>query len=408
MGAFEYIALDSSGREKKGVIEGDAPRQVRQQLREQGWVPLEVQEVVRREAHGQRRFSLLSLLQRGISSTDLALITRQLATLVRAALPLEECLRAVAQQTDRTRLKSMLLAVRSRVMEGHTLAAGLGDFRHVFPELYRTTVEAGEQSGHLERVLERLADYTEGRQQMRQKIQLAVFYPAMLTIVAILVVGGLMTYVVPQVVQVFENIGQELPALTRGLIAVSDFLRAEGLLILFLLVLAVIAVIYLLRNPGNRRRFHQVLLRIPLAGRLERGLNTGRFARTFSILTASGVPVLESMRISAQVMSNIPMRNAVDEAAARVREGSSIAAALEKSGYFPPMTVHLIASGEASGKLEEMLERAAINQEREIETMIAAVLGLFEPLLILFMGGVVLTIVLAILLPIFDLNQLIQ
>jgi len=405
MGAFEYIALDSSGREKKGVIEGDAPRQVRQQLREQGWVPLEVQEVVRREAHGQRRFSLL---QRGISSTDLALITRQLATLVRAALPLEECLRAVAQQTDRARLKSMLHAVRSRVMEGHTLATGLADFRHVFPELYRTTVEAGEQSGHLERVLERLADYTEGRQQMRQKIQLAVFYPAMLTIVAILVVGGLMTYVVPQVVQVFENIGQELPALTRGLIAVSDFLRAEGLLILFLLVLAVIAVIYLLRNPGNRRRFHLVLLRIPLAGRLERGLNTGRFARTFSILTASGVPVLESMRISAQVMSNIPMRNAVDEAAARVREGSSIAAALEKSGYFPPMTVHLIASGEASGKLEEMLERAAINQEREIETMIAAVLGLFEPLLILFMGGVVLTIVLAILLPIFDLNQLIQ
>ena len=217
-----------------------------------------------------------------------------------------------------------------------------------------------------------------------------------------------MTYVVPQVVQVFENIGQELPALTRGLIAVSDFLRADGLLILFLLVLAVIAMIYLLRNPGNRRRFHLVLLRIPLAGRLERGLNTGRFARTFSILTASGVPVLESMRISAQVMSNIPMRNAVDEAAARVREGSSIAAALEKSGYFPPMTVHLIASGEASGKLEEMPERAAINQEPEIETMIAAVLGLFEPLLILFMGGVVLTIVLAILLPIFDLNQLIQ
>jgi general secretion pathway protein F len=406
MGAFEYIALDTTGREKKGVIEGDAPRQVRQQLREQGWVPLEVQEVSRRESRGGRR--RLALLQRGISPTDLALITRQLATLVRAALPLEECLRAVAQQTDRSRLKSMLLAVRSRVMEGHTLATGLGDFRHVFPELYRTTVEAGEQSGHLERVLERLADYTEGRQQMRQKIQLAVFYPVMLTIVAVLVVGGLMTYVVPQVVQVFENIGQDLPALTRGLIAISDFLREQGLLILLLLVVAGIAVTYLLRNPGNRRRFHQGLLRIPLLGRLERGLNTGRFARTFSILTASGVPVLESMRISAQVMSNIPMRNAVDEAAARVREGSGIAAALEKSGYFPPMTVHLIASGEASGKLEEMLERAAINQEREIETMIAAVLGLFEPMLILLMGGVVLIIVLAILLPIFDLNQLIQ
>jgi general secretion pathway protein F len=405
MGAFEYIALDKAGREKKGVIEGDAPRQVRQQLREQGWVPLEVQEVAQRETRSQKRSPLL---KRGISATDLALITRQLATLVRAALPLEECLRAVSQQTDRPRLKSMLLAVRSRVMEGHTLAAGLSDFNHVFPELYRTTVEAGEQSGHLERVLERLADYTENRQQMRQKIQLAVFYPAMLTLVAILVVGGLMTYVVPQVVQVFDNIGQNLPPLTRGLIATSDFLRNNGVLILVMLALTGAAVKYLLRAEDNRRRFHSMLLTVPLVGKLEQGLNTGRFARTFSILSASGVSVLEAMRISAQVMSNIPMREAVDEAAARVREGAGIAAALEKSGYFPPMTVHLIASGEASGKLEEMLERAAINQEREIETMIAAVLGLFEPMLILVMGAVVLIIVLAILLPIFDLNQLVQ
>jgi general secretion pathway protein F len=405
MGAFEYSALDESGRSKKGVLEGDAPRQVRQQLRDRGWVPLAVQEVAQRE---KRERSLPAFLHRGISATDLALITRQLATLVRAALPLEECLRAVAQQTDRARLKSMLLAVRSRVMEGHTLAAGLADFKHIFPELYRTTVEAGEQAGHLERVLERLADYTENRQQMRQKIQLAVFYPAMLTVVAILVVGGLMTYVVPQVVQVFENIGQNLPPLTRGLIAVSDFLREHGVTILLVLVLSLTAVSYLLRIEENRRRFHHLLLAIPLIGRLERGLNTGRFARTFSILTASGVAVLEALRISSQVMSNLPMRGAVDEAAARVREGASIATALEKSGYFPPMTVHLIASGEASGKLEEMLERAAINQEREIETLIAAVLGLFEPLLILLMGGVVLIIVLAILLPIFDLNQLVQ
>jgi general secretion pathway protein F len=405
MGAFEYTALDSSGREKKGVIEGDAPRQVRQQLRDQGLMPLEVQEVAQRETVGRKRSTLF---KRGISPTDLALITRQLATLVRAALPLEECLRAVAQQTDRPRLQSMLLAVRSRVMEGHTLASGLGDFRHIFPELYRTTVEAGEQSGHLEGVLERLADYTENRQQMRQKIQLAVFYTAMLTIVAILVVGGLMTYVVPQVVQVFDNIGQDLPPLTIGLIAVSDFMRSNGILILVSLTAAAVAFTYLLRIEDNRRRFHRLKLSLPLVGKLEQGLKTARFARTFSILTASGVSVLEAMRISAQVMSNVPMREAVAEAAARVREGAGIAASLERSGYFPPMTVHLIASGETSGKLEEMLERAAINQEREIETMIAAVLGLFEPLLILLMGGVVLIIVLAILLPIFDLNQLVQ
>ncbi len=405
MGAFEYIALDARGREKKGVLEGDAARQVRAQLREQGWVPLEVQEVVQREARPRHG---LGLLRRGISATDLALITRQLATLVRAGLPLEECLRAVSQQTDKARQKSMLLAVRSRVMEGHTLAAGLGDFPNVFPELYRTTVEAGEQSGHLEGVLERLADYTESRQQMTQKIKLAVFYPAMLTIVAVLVVGGLMTYVVPQVVQVFENIGQGLPPLTRMLIAVSDFLREYGLLMIVAITLLVAGFNYLLRNPVLRRRFHRFRLKLPLVSKLERGLNTGRFARTFSILTASGVPVIEALRISAQVMSNVPMREAVGEAAARVREGAGIAAALEKSGYFPPMTVHLIASGEASGKLEEMLERAAINQEREIETLIAALMGLFEPLLILFMGSVVLVIVLAILLPIFDLNQLVQ
>jgi len=405
MGAFEYTALDPRGREKRGVLEGDAARQIRQQLREKGWVPLSVEEVSQREAKERKRYAFL---RRGISATELALITRQLATLVRAGLPLEECLRAVSQQADKGRLKSMLLAVRSRVMEGHSLAVGLSDFPHVYPELYRTTVEAGEQSGHLDRVLERLADYTESRQQLRQKIQLAVFYPALLTVVAILVVGGLMTYVVPQVVQVFENIGQELPPLTRGLIAVSDFLRNNGLVMLILLGLAIAGFSYLLQNTAVRRRFHKVLLVIPLVSRLERGLNTGRFARTFSILTASGVPVLESLRISAQVISNLPMKEAVTEATARVREGAGIAAAPERSGYFPPMMVQLVASGEASGKLEEMLERAAINQEREIETLIAALLGLFEPLLILFMGSVVLVIVLAILLPIFDLNQLIQ
>lgn len=405
MGAFEYTVLDPSGREKKGVMEGDAPRQVRQQLREQGLVPLEVHEVAQRESRDRKQSSLF---KRGINATDLALITRQLATLVRAALPLEECLRAVSQQTDRTRLKSMLLAVRSRVMEGHTLAAGLGDFKHVFPELYRTTVEAGEQSGHLDRVLERLADYTENRQQMQQKVKLAVFYPAMLTAVAFLVVGGLMTYVVPQVVQVFDNIGQDLPPLTVGLIATSDFMREHGVVMLLFLVMVGVVFSWLLKNKDNRRRFHRMQLSMPLIGRLVRGMNTGRFARTFSILTASGVAVLEALRLSAQVISNLPMRDAVDEAAARVREGASIAAALEKSGYFPPMTVHLIASGEASGKLEEMLERSAINQEREIETLIAAVLSLFEPMLILVMGAVVLIIVLAILLPIFDLNQLVQ
>ncbi|MCO6414382.1 MAG: type II secretion system inner membrane protein GspF [Thiogranum sp.] len=404
MGAFDYIALDSSGKEKKGVLEGDTARQVRQQLRDQGWMPLDVQETSQRQTRSHQR---KVKVRRGVSATDLALITRQLATLVRSGLPLEECLQAASQQTEKARLKSMLLAVRSRVMEGHTLATGLGDYPHVFPELYRTTVSAGEQSGHLEVVLERLADYTENRQQMQQKIQLALFYPVLLTLVAVLVVVGLMTYVVPQVVQVFANIGQELPWLTRTLISISAFLRGYGIIALLMLAAAVAGALWLLRKEGPKRRFHRLLLRLPLIGRLERGINAGRFARTFSIVTASGVPVLEGLRIAATVMSNLPMREAVEEATRKVREGASIHAALEKSGYFPPMTVHLIASGEASGKLEEMLERAAINQEREIETLISAIMGLFEPVLILVMGAVVLVIVLAILLPIFNLNQLV-
>jgi general secretion pathway protein F len=404
MSAFEYVALDTSGKEKKGVLEGDTARQVRQQLRDKGWTPVEVQETSERQSETTR--SSIKI-RRGVSATDLSLITRQLATLVRSGLPLEESLQAVSQQTEKARLKSMLLAVRSRVMEGHTLATGLGDYPHVFPELYRTTVSAGEQSGHLEVVLERLADYTENRQQMQQKLQLALFYPALLTLVAIGVVVGLMTFVVPQVVQVFDNIGQELPVLTRTLIAMSDFLRSYGLFMLVLLAIAGGVVGWVLSKEGPKRRYHASLLHLPLIGRLERGVNAGRFARTFSIVTASGVPVLDGLRIASEVMSNLPMREAVEEASRMVREGASIHGSLEKSGYFPPMTVHLIASGEASGKLEEMLERAAVNQEREIETLISAVMGLFEPVLILVMGGLVLVIVLAILLPIFNLNQLV-
>ncbi|MDX5410914.1 MAG: type II secretion system inner membrane protein GspF [Thauera sp.] len=404
MPAFEFTALDVNGREQKGLLEGDSPRLVRQQLRERQWTPLTVQEVAEREAKTARRFSL----RRGVAAGDLALMTRQLATLVRSGTPLEESVRAVSQQTEKARLKSMLLGVRSRVMEGHTLAAGFADYPHVFPELYRATVAAGEQSGHLDVVLERLADYTESRQQLRQKIQLALFYPALLTLLAISVAVLLLTYVVPQVVEVFQNIGQELPWLTRALIALSDFMRANGVLLLVLLGLAGGGFAWLLRKPGPKRAWHRLLLRLPLVARLVRGLNTARFARTFSILLASGVPVLEALRISAEVIDNLVMRDAVEEAARKVREGSSIFSALDKSRCFPPLTLHLIASGEASGRLEDMLERAATSQEREIEVLVATLLGLFEPILIIVMGGLVLVIVLAILLPIFDLNQLVR
>ena len=405
MPAFQYSALDGKGRQRKGLIEADTPRLARQALRERGLNPLGMEEVSNR---GRQRSGHWWGGRARVSATDLALITRQMATLVSSGLPLEEALGAVAQQSDRARLSSLLLAVRTRVLEGHTLATALGDFPRVFPELYRATVAAGEQSGHLDVVFERLADYTEARQQMRQKVGLALFYPLLLTGVAILIVAGLLTYVVPQVVQVFSSLNQQLPALTRGLIALSDFLRQYGWLILLVLAVGVIGLTYALRRIGFRRRMHRLLLRLPLLARLIRGANTARFARTFSILMASGVPVLEALRISAQVLANLPMREAVEQAAVRVREGASLHKAIGNSGYFPPMTLQLIASGEASGRLESMLERAAMQQESETETLIAALLGIFEPMLILVMGGVVLVIVLAILLPIFDLNQLVH
>jgi general secretion pathway protein F len=404
MGAFEYLALDTQGRNKKGVLEGDTPRQVRQQLRERGLTPLAVEEVAQKEASAQRA---RSWMRRGVAAADLALITRQLATLVRSGFPVEESLRAVAQQTEKARLKSMIMAVRSRVMEGHSLARGLSDFPHVFPELYRTTVEAGEQSGHLDVVLERLADYTESRHELRQKLQQVMIYPVLLTVMAIGITTLLLTYVVPQVVQVFDNVGQELPLLTRALIGLSGFLQDYGWLLLVAMGLGATGIGYLLKKPAPRRAYHRGLLATPFVARMTKGLNTARFARTLSILTASGVPVLEALRIAGQVMTNVPMREAVSEAAVRVREGTGISRALEKSGFFPPMTLHLIASGETSGNLEAMLDRAALNQEREIQTLIASVMAAVEPLILVVMGVMVLLIVLAILVPIFNFNQLV-
>jgi len=406
MGAFEYAALDKAGREQKGVIEGDSPRQIRGQLRDKGLIPLSVEEVAQREA--KKSTGSFRNIQRGISSTDLALITRQLATLTRSGLPLDEATATVARQTEKPRLKRLILGVRSMIVEGHTLADGLGKFPHVFPDLYRATVAAGEQSGYLDAVLERLADYTEGRQQLQQRIQLALFYPIILTVMAVLVVMGLLTYVVPEVVKVFDNTGQTLPLLTRIMISTSDFLRDYIFLLVTGLALTAAGITSILKQPQAKRQFHKLQLQLPVIGKLVRGVNTARFARTLSILAASGVNVLDALRISGQVVSNIPMREAIEDAAMRVREGAALGKSLERSGYFPPITVNLISSGEVSGKLEEMLERAATNQERELETTIAMLMGMLEPLLILAMGGVVLIIVLAILLPIFDLNQLVK
>jgi general secretion pathway protein F len=404
MGAFEYTAVDASGRERKGVLEGDTARQVRQVLREQSLLPVSVSEVAQTE---QRRRTTKISFARGVSAGDLSLLTRQLATLVHSGLPLEEALQAVAEQTEKARVKSIVLGVRAKVMEGHALADGLADFPAVFPDLYRATVAAGEQSGHLDTVLERLADYTESREQLRNKTLGALLYPLVLFVVCSLIVFMLLTYVVPKIVTQFEHSKAQLPLLTRILIAWSDFMREWGWLVAIVVVGAVVGFLRWLRDPAARRRFHAFLLRVPLVGKVVKGSNTARFARTLATLTSSAVPVLEALRISGEVVTNLPMRDAVQDAATRVREGAPIGRSLGVSKLFPPMMIHLISSGETSGELEVMLDRAATNQEREMDAILTAVVGLLGPLMIVFMGGFVLLIVLAMLMPIFQLNQLI-
>src|SRR5210317_400048 len=404
MGAFEYVAMDRAGKQSKGVLEGDTPKHVRQILRDRNLLPVSVAEVAQKEARRQSSFSF----RRGISSGELALITRQLASLTQSGLPLEESLLAVAQQNDQPRTKSILLGVRAKVMEGHALADGLSEFPQAFPELYRATVAAGEQSGHLDVVLERLADYTEARQELRQRITNAMIYPAALIIMALGIISFMLATVVPRIVNVFENTSAELPGLTRGLIATSDFLRNYWLLLIIATAAVIWGLWWLFKKEVPRRRYHSMLLGMPIVGRLTRGVNTARFTRTLSILAGSGVPILEALKISAEVIENLPMREAVTEATLRVREGASISKSLAASKLFPPMMIHLVSSGEAGGRLEEMLSRSASGQEREVDGLIAALLGILQPLLIVAMGEIVMVIVLAILLPIFEINNLIR
>jgi general secretion pathway protein F len=404
MAAYEYTALDASGRELRGILDGDSARQVRQLLREQALLPVSVSEVS--DAPAPKAFSF-SFGNR-IGAADLALLTRQLATLVRSGIPLEEALLAVSQQSEKARVRSVIAGVRARVMEGRTLAEGLGAFPTVFPEIFRATVSAGEQSGHLDAVLERMADYTENRQVLQQKIRNAMIYPVLLTVVCLGIVGLLLGYVVPEVVRVFEAGDRPLPILTRMLIAASDFVRAWWWLLLIVVVGTAWGFRRWLRNEAARLRYDAFKLRLPLVGRITRGTNAARFARTLSILAASAVPVLEALRIAAEVVTNTTMRRAVQDAAVRVREGAPIARSIGASKLFPPMLVHLVASGETSGELEAMLERAAENQERELDGVVNTAVGILGPVMILLMGGFVFVIVIALLLPIFQLNQLVR
>jgi general secretion pathway protein F len=404
MGAFEYTAVDPGGKQHRGVLEGDTARQVRQQLREKELLPLTVVEAAKRESTRQASFSFGG----GMSAGDLAVLTRQLATLVQSSMPLEEALAAVGEQYEKERLKSIVLGVRARVREGYSFADGLKDFPRAFPDIYRATVEAGEQSGHLDAVLERLADYTESRQELIQKIRNAMIYPIVLLTFCMLIVTLMMTYVVPKVIGVFTNSGEELPGATVALITISDFLQSYGWLLLIVIAAALFGFKQLLKRPVARRRFDAFILKIPVLGKIVRGLNTARFTRTFSIMIGSGVPILEGLKISSEVVTSTPMRIAVEQATVKVREGAPIGQSLAQAKQFPPLCIHLISSGEASGQLEAMLDKAAGQQEREMDGLIATLLNIMEPGMIIFMGVMVLSIVVALLLPIFEMNKLVM
>src|SRR5690554_6946923 len=403
MAAFVYRAVDTNGKQQKGVLEADSSRQVRQQLRDKGWIPLSV-EVTTQKAKNEGVFSRSPRL----SVPELALITRQLATLIQAGLPIDESLKALSDQTGKQRIKAMILAIRAKVLEGYTLAKALAEYPKAFPHLYRSTVAAGEHAGHLDSVLNRLADYTEARQASDQKFKLAAMYPIILSIVAIGIVIGLLTYVVPDIVDVFVKNGQELPGLTQFMLNLSHFITDWGLLTIILLVVALIVFNMALRNAGFRKKWHAFLIRMPALGRFVKDTNTARFGSTLAILTSSGVPLVDAMRIASQVVLNIPIQEALTQATIKVSEGSSLNKALAETGFFPPIMLHMIASGENSGELDSMLAKTATQQETTLENTVEALVKIFEPLMLLMMGGIVATIVAAIMMPILELQKMVQ
>ena len=402
MATFFYKAIDARGKQKKGTLEADSARLLRQQLRASGLTPVEVEAIADKTSR-----SGASLLRSKVKTADLALITRQLSTLVGSAIPIEECLHAVAEQCDKPKIKAMIVAVRGGVIEGRSLADSMRGFPLIFDNLFCAMVAAGEKSGHLDKVLDRLADYIEQRQEMRSKMLQAMIYPIVLTLVAITVVAILLTSVVPQVVGQFEHMGAELPGSTRFLIAASDAVSAYGLYVVLFVFACLLLIKQLLKQEARQLAFDRWLLKLPVIGRVANELNTARFARTLSILNSSAVPLLEAMSISGAVLSNLYIRQQVGEATERVREGASLGRALKSTNLFPPMMLHMVVSGERSGELGNMLERSADNQDKQFSAQVTIALGIFEPALVISMAGVVLFIVAAILQPILQLNNMV-
>jgi general secretion pathway protein F len=406
MPAFRYEAVDAGGATRKGVLNADNARSARAELRTQGLTPLSVEAissqvdaagVAKSRGFGER-----------LSQNELALFTRQLASLLEAGLPLEQAFTALLEQAERPYVRDLVASIRSEVIGGASFSDALSRHPRDFAEIYRALVASGEQIGQLSRVLSRLADYIERSNALVQKVRLAFIYPAIVSFVAFAIVIFLLTYVVPQIVSVFANTKQKLPFLTIMMLGVSNFVRAYGIYVALLVIGAWVAWRRALRDPALKRRFHAWLLEAPVYGRFERSMNTARFASTLAITTGSGVPILRALDTSRDTLSNVAMKELVEEASASVREGASLARSLAAQKYFPPMLVHMIRAGEITGELPAMLDRAATSQQADLERRALTIAGLLEPVLILSMGVVVLLIVLAVLMPIIEINQLVR
>lgn len=400
---FCWRAQNTQGQTRRGTIKADSPRHARQLLREQGLIPQSL-----KAKRTDKLFSFSGLRQPGISHAGLSLLTRQLATLTAAALPLEEVLAVIARQNQHSKLQHLLLQIREKVLSGHSLADALQGWPRTFDAIYRTLVKAGEKTGRLGLVLEKLADYNETRQRLQAKFAQALIYPVTLAAVAIAVVIILLTTVVPKVAGQFIHMKQQLPLTTRILLTISNGLQYWGPWLFCLLVMAFSAVIFWLRRPGNRQRFHRRLLTCRLSRELTRAINGARYLRTLSILQSSGVPLLEAMHIATDGINNLEVRQRLHAAAEQVRSGSSFHSSLENSDLFPPVMLYMIVTGEKSGQLGEMMARAADNQDNLLQNRLSVTLALFEPALIITMAVVVLFIITAVLQPILQLNTLVS
>ncbi len=401
MPSYQYEAVDAAGRSDRGMIDADSERSARHALRARGLLPLTVHETRKRAGRG-------GLIGARISDADLGWLTRQLASLLAARLPLEAALRATLEQAERRHVARTLAAVRDDVRAGHRLAEALAAHPRDFPEIYQALVDAGEQSGDLAQVLERLADYIESRGALRNKVLTAFIYPVIVTVVSIGIVIFLLSYVVPQVVGAFSQAHQTLPLLTRMMLSASDFARQWGLLVAGGLAVLFALWRLRLRNPSARLAWHARTLKLPVLGRYAMGVDVARFSATLAILTGSNVPLLTALNAARRTLKNCKLQAAVDEATTRVREGSTLAQALQAQRIFPPLLIHLVDSGERTGDLPAMLDRAANVLSIELERRAMTMTAILEPVMILIMGGIVLVIVLAVMMPIMEINQLVK